>query len=120
MARLILFLIVPALAVGAPMTHARTLTVDCEGTAEFTTIQAAVDAAITGDILEIAPCTYEESITAGLKILIFRGTGPGVTVAWSDSGYVLHGETSMTIEGLDLEKSPPNCPPSTWTTITSP
>ncbi len=49
-------------AVGPPAAKARTLTVDCAGAGEFLDLVSAIDAADSGDTIEVAPCTYTGSI----------------------------------------------------------
>ena len=38
------------------------ITVNCEGGADFDNISDAIDAASDGDWIEVAPCTYQESM----------------------------------------------------------
>jgi hypothetical protein len=75
-----------SLLVAPTAIHARTLTVDCNG-GQFTTIQAAVDAAATLDTIRVAPCVYEEHVSVVDKALVFRGSGHDVTeLRWAGSG----------------------------------
>ena len=58
--------------------------VDCAGGGDFCTIQEAVDAAADGDVIHIAPCTYDERVSIVGKALSLVGSGAGVTaVRWS-------------------------------------
>ena len=59
---------------------AATHSVDASGGGDFTSIQAAVDAAASGDTIEIAPGTYEESISISAKTLALSGSGVDATV----------------------------------------
>ena len=59
--------------------HAVTLSVDCDGGADFATIQEAIDAAGYGDTLLVAPCVYEEHIVSVGKRLTIVGGGADVT-----------------------------------------
>lgn len=73
-------LVLLAVSVG----EADVLEVDCTGGA-FTTIQAAVDAAASGDTILIHPCVYEEQVVCVDKELTLRGFGPDETqLLWQD------------------------------------
>jgi hypothetical protein len=67
-----------ALAVLAPLAaRAATLNVP----ADFPTIQGAVDAAASGDLVLVAPGTYRENVVVSMKNVSLRSTGgKGVTV----------------------------------------
>jgi len=54
-----------ALALAAGTALGDTLTVKPDGSGNFTTIQAAIDAAKTGDIIEIATGVYTEDVSIG-------------------------------------------------------
>lgn len=59
---------------------AATLSVGQRGGFQYSTIQAAVNAAATGDVIEIAPGTYNERVTIAGKAVTLRGIGgPSVT-----------------------------------------
>jgi predicted outer membrane repeat protein len=47
---------------------------------EYATIQSAVDAAVDGDTILVAPGTYRESILWTGKAIALLGAGPGVTI----------------------------------------
>lgn len=57
------------------LAHAGNLSVP----ADFPTIQAAVDAAVDGDVISLAPGTYAESVTISAKAISLIG-GPGVVL----------------------------------------
>ncbi len=59
----------------APSAQADTLTVGDLAGNDFTTIQAAIDAASNGDEILVAPGTYEENIDFLTKSIIVRGDG---------------------------------------------
>ena len=63
----------------AAVCQAATLSVDCDGGADFATIQEAIDAAGYGDTLIVAPCVYEEHIVSVGKRLSIFGSGAEVT-----------------------------------------
>ena len=66
-----------------PKTHG----VAASGSAEYTSIQAAVDAAADGDTIFIQPGTYAESVLVDKDLTIVGGGGPGaVTVHIPDDG----------------------------------
>jgi len=47
---------------------------------QYQTIQAAVNAAVSGDVVEVAPGTYNERVTIAGKAITLRGiAGPSVT-----------------------------------------
>ncbi len=61
--------------------------VDCEGAGDFLTIQAAIDAATSGDRIGLAPCVYHERIDYRSKYLdIFGIEGSAHTTIDGDGG----------------------------------
>ena len=73
--------------------------------ADYTTIQAAIDAAEDGDRILIAPGAYDEFLNAGTKAITLVGTGGSaqtVIDANGDSGTLLlvDGASSFGIEGI--------------------
>jgi hypothetical protein len=67
-------------ATPASTARAKTLTVDCNGAGEYLDIITAVDAADSGDTIEVAPCTYEGSVDfRGREVHIVSTSGPEVT-----------------------------------------
>jgi hypothetical protein len=72
-------ILVAAVALAAAASAA-VHTVDCEGGADFLTIQEAVDAAVDGDTILVAPCVYYENVAVVGKPLTIEGEGPDVTV----------------------------------------
>lgn len=61
--------------------------VDCDGAGDFTTIQAAIDAATSGDRIALAPCEYHERIDFRSKYLdIFGVEGSAATIIDGDYG----------------------------------
>src|SRR5688572_29767633 len=70
----------PELAVQPKGRVFRTLTVDCNGSGRYPSILAALDDARSGDVISVAPCTYEGSIHfKGKSVTIQSTAGPGVT-----------------------------------------
>jgi hypothetical protein len=57
-------------AAGAPLVHNLT-----QG-AFFNTIQAAIDAAVASDVIEVAPCTYNENIDFSNMAITLQSTDP--------------------------------------------
>ncbi|SFT92021.1 Right handed beta helix region [Geodermatophilus amargosae] len=52
---------------------------------QFTTIQAAVDRAVSGDTIRIAPGNYREAVCVEHEGLTIRGAGTGLTnIVWPD------------------------------------
>ena len=50
------------------------------GRTSFSKIQAAVDAAVNGDTIEIAAGTYREQVTVDGKDITIHGAGAGQTI----------------------------------------
>jgi hypothetical protein len=87
MKKLVLVLIVlAALGIAVPQALAKTVTVDKDKVqcprANFTSIQAAVNAAIPGDTVKVCPDLYTESVTVNKPALTVEGasTADGCTV----------------------------------------
>jgi pectin methylesterase-like acyl-CoA thioesterase len=57
-----------------------TWTVGTGGSFNFSTIQAAVNAAGNGDTIEIAAGTYREQVTVSGKDITIHGAGAGQTI----------------------------------------
>lgn len=92
---------------------AATHTVDDSGGADFTTIQAAVNAAAPGDTIQVAPGTYAESVTVSKRLTIVGdpggsapGTGPDAPVLTGGPegyGFLVTGSADgTTISGFDI------------------
>lgn len=73
---------------------AATHTVDASGGADFTSIQAAVDAASAGDIIEVAPGTYAESISVDKQLTIRGDPGSSAAGSGSDAPVIAGGSES--------------------------
>lgn len=63
-----------------PVVAATTWTVDDSGGADFTTIQAAVDAASEGDTISVRDGTYIENVNVNKRLMIRSENGTDVTV----------------------------------------
>ena len=85
----------------APAAQAATLSVP----SQYATIQAAVDAAVSGDVIDIAPGTYTEDVLVLTKDLALNGAGPGLTTLRAASTTPFFATTSevelsdLTIDG---------------------
>jgi len=101
---------------GSQASFAHTLTVNCQGGADFDHIQAAVDFADKGDTLLIAACVYEEQVSIGEKALVLIGGGKEVTVlTWSGTGSALYsGDAGLFIKGLGIQRNPPTSEALVW------
>lgn len=87
------------------LTVVRTRYVDASGGADFTTIQAAVDAACNGDTIVVRDGTYNESVAVTKSLVIRSENGPGNTVVQgvTSDGAVFSVEADdTTISGLTL------------------
>ncbi|MBA2319953.1 MAG: hypothetical protein H0V89_02250, partial [Deltaproteobacteria bacterium] len=63
----------------APPPGAADRTVDCNGGADHTTLNAAIDAASDQDIIDVEPCTYTERVTFDGKSVTLRSTAGAAT-----------------------------------------
>ncbi len=72
-------------------------TVDCDGSADFSTISEAIAAASSEQTIDVHPCTYAENIDFGGKSLAIRATGDATdTMIAARSGSVV---TAVSGEG---------------------
>ena len=71
-------LVLAALLLFGVRLQAATYTVDDDGTADFTTIQAAINFAGPNDVVYVFPGTYREAVTMKERVNLF-GAGPHVT-----------------------------------------
>jgi pectinesterase len=55
---------------------AATITVDTDGTADYNSIQAAVDAAADGDVVNVTPGTYYETVDVDTSNVTIRNANP--------------------------------------------
>jgi hypothetical protein len=72
-----------ALACLSSLLLARTITVDDNGPAEFSSIQAAINAAVAGDVVSVAAGTYNENLTFKNGVSV---AGAGRSVTFVDGG----------------------------------
>jgi pectin methylesterase-like acyl-CoA thioesterase len=88
---------------GAGQASAATLTV-CPSGCTFSTIQAAIDAAGSGDKIKIAAGSYSENLITGGKDLSLAGAGARkTTIAGAGSGTVVTiGSGSVEIRGVTI------------------
>ncbi len=66
-----------------------TITVDCTGSGDYLTIQDGIDAAVDGDTVLVAPCTYSgignhDIDFGGKEIVVMSSDGPEVTIVDPD------------------------------------
>jgi pectin methylesterase-like acyl-CoA thioesterase len=61
----------------ASISWGRVITVDDDGPADFSTIQAAIDDAVDGDVVEVKPGTYTGE---GNRDIDYKGKGITVTL----------------------------------------
>jgi len=86
----------------------RTIIVNGDGGGDYTTIQAAINAAITGDEIEVAPGTYTEAVDMnGKRVRLYSRSGAEATIIDGTGRYHVvlcdSGETSATvIEGFTI------------------
>ena len=107
-----------SLVTAVPAAAATTWSVDAGGGGDFTTIQAAIDAASADDTINVAPGTYVENIDFKGKAVTVKSTsGPGVTIIdGGNSGTVVTFNTgegpSSVIEGFTITNG--NATNSDW------
>jgi hypothetical protein len=86
----------------------RVLTVDCKGGADYDDIDSAISDAKSGDRIEVAPCTYQGTISfKGRAVRIVATGGPDVTKIVADPGEpavkAKKGEAAMAVlEGFTI------------------
>lgn len=105
-------MVIGAFAVSIGVSAATTWTVDDDGPADFSTIQAAVDAASSGDTISIGPGTYCENLVIendmwwSILSLTFLGAGIGqTTVDGGGADIVLRVDSNVevTISGMTIQ-----------------
>ena len=90
------------------MTRANTIYVDCNGGGDYLKVQEGINAALNGDTVLVAPCTYYENIDFnGKNIVLISELGPDTTVINAGgSGITVNltsGEdTTTVIEGFTI------------------
>ena len=74
------------------------ITVDDSGGADFTSIQAAVDAAGDGDTIEVRSGTYVENVDVGKRLTIISASGnPDDTIVQAATS----GDHTFNVRGVD-------------------
>jgi hypothetical protein len=97
-------------------------TVDCGGGGSFMTIQDAVEAAVSGDTILVAPCVYEERVDVVDKVLHIRGSGPDMTeISWTGDQETVHISTAPAeyefvgeVSGFTIRREPAGLPALFW------
>ena len=82
------------------------LTVDDDGPADYTTIQAAIDAASGDTLVVVKPGTYYDAVTlnkAGVKL---QGYGPGADDGFGTGGSVIDQRFILTAVGVNVVGTP--------------
>lgn len=78
-------------------------TVDDDGTAQFTTIQAAVDTAQNGDTVFVFPGVYMENINLLNKTIWLIGSAKDSTIIEATTGGLLFGSNKCYVYNFTLE-----------------
>ena len=69
----------------------------------YATIQAALDAAVAGDTIRVAPGTYHEQVTIGKEVTLESSGGAGVTsITWEPSTAVVLRQPGAVIRGFTI------------------
>lgn len=101
---------------GATPAGAATLYVDAGNTtgvedgmpaAPFSSIQRAIDAAVAGDVVSVAPGIYNENVTLKDLVAVASQKGPAVTIIDGKGGYVIGswfqpGVVRATVDGFTI------------------
>jgi len=89
----------------SPLLLGRTITVDDNGPAEFSSIQAAIDAAVPGDLVSVAAGTYNENLTFKNGVSVV-GVGSSVTTlnggGLSSAATLLNCESDTRLQGFRI------------------
>jgi pectin methylesterase-like acyl-CoA thioesterase len=67
-----------------PSSFAAIITVNADGSGDYSSVQSAVDAASSGDTIQVASGTYVENVSVSAKTLYIEGSGVGATVIEGD------------------------------------
>ncbi|MBN1995846.1 MAG: hypothetical protein JW953_24380, partial [Anaerolineae bacterium] len=95
-------LFVGLLSGGLPAARAATL--DVCPTCTYTTIQAAANAAFSGDVISITAGTYNENVTITNKALTFVGAGMGSTIVdGGGAGRVFSSTSDLALADLTVQ-----------------
>jgi len=79
-------LLIASAAAAVPALAQSTYTVDGAGGADFTTIQAAIDAASDGDTINVNPGTYDEAIVLNKSLNLIGDSAATTTLTYTDTG----------------------------------
>lgn len=104
-----LFALTLILIVTLPVSAATTWTVDDSGGEDFTTISAAVAAAVDGDTIEVYDGTYNENIIVNKELTITAASGNSPIVDGGSGAcfgiYKAAGLSNVTIEGFEIQNA---------------
>lgn len=97
MRHIALFALVALLVAPSSQSRGDILTVDCQGGADYLTIQDAVNASTNGDTIAIAACIYEEQVWIAGPDLVLTGEGAVSTeITWPEI------EPTIEFQGVDV------------------
>ncbi|MEZ4242036.1 MAG: hypothetical protein R3F59_38965, partial [Myxococcota bacterium] len=72
----------------------------------YDTLQAAVNAAVSGDAIDVCPGTYDERVTVAGKQLTLRSTGGAAVTTLNGAGWggalVVRAGADVTVDGLTI------------------
>jgi parallel beta-helix repeat protein len=88
---------------------------------DYATIQAAIDAAVTGDLIIVAAGTYDEAITIDNKVLTIQGAGAGnsfIAGSISVTQYIVNITNSAVVDlsGFTIDGTGKNIQYGVWAT----
>ena len=70
---------------------------------QYKTIQQAVNASTSGDVIRVAPGTYTENVVVSKSLTIIAASGrPTVTAATSSQAVITVAASDVRIEGLTI------------------
>ena len=90
-----------ALLIASTASQAATLEVG-PAAAPYATIQEALDVAVDGDIIAVAPGTYEEYLVVEVDVSILGTEGPEETVITADETVVMFSEVTASLSGFNI------------------
>ena len=81
----VLFVLAALLTASSLPSRGHTLTVDCQGGADYSAIQEAVNASTNGDTIAIAACVYEEQVfIAGVELVLVGEGAASTEITWPE------------------------------------
>ncbi|MBC2698793.1 MAG: hypothetical protein HF974_10795 [ANME-2 cluster archaeon] len=96
---MLVFLAVAMCVMSAGVGAAAVITVDDSGGADYTTIQAAVNNAVSGDVIQVAAGTYYEHVVVNKPVTLQGGSNSTMIIDGSGSENVVE----VTVDGVMID-----------------